>query len=320
MFKALNGSFPHDARRLLLKSLEEHPLGTEEAMRCMQLEKILPDDLRKPILKQLGRAEPEHAEAIAAALADAPDTGDLMVEEILIRVGHAREGAGARLLGARGVTWAKSESGRELLGRLADDVTQLAPLMESAEADQRGLGCDLLVKSKDAKGALKLLAARLKDEEKEVRRRAALAMAERRDARASMFLALALTREKSKATLTVFKTALERLPRGETVGYLNKLYRKDNTRARLAAVMAARALKIPKVVPLMMTATKDPKKTVALAALRGLQTMCSRSELKRQMTPMARDLEDLVKSSKDPEIGRLASRVYFSLTGRVVRR
>ena len=48
--------------------------------------------------------------------------------------------------------------------------------------------------------------------------------------------------------------------------------------------------------------------------------MTGQSDLRKQMMPAVRDLEILARTSKDKEVQRLAGRVFYAVTGRVVQR
>ena len=72
-----------------------------------------------PIVKQLREDDGVDADAFAEALEKAPESEALLVEETLIQIGRAKPGAIERLLARRGVAWALSTEGRELIGGVA---------------------------------------------------------------------------------------------------------------------------------------------------------------------------------------------------------
>lgn len=304
--------------RLVVQSLRDRPPSTAEAIECLQVSAA---GVRRLLVTQLSEATGDDAkEAVKALLGEvATDTPDLVIEEALLRLGHARDGAALRLARARGAEWVSFGDGRALFDAVARrDVKHLKSLLEHPDAPVRVAACGLIAIPEQSRDALALLAPVLRDAEPSVRQRAAEGLTALRDPRASWPMARGLLRdEETSQTRDVLRDGLQRLPLKDTVDHLQQLYARPEVSDRRAAVVGLSAIGKPESMPGIVAALRDQDRSVKLLALKALDAACKQPALRPKVTEGLAAIRELGLNRADREVYQIARQLHHQITGRM---
>lgn len=307
---------PHagsDADQLLARSLRE-PMTTREALECVA---AAPPATRKLLLARLTQRDPlVPSEEVARVLLEVHEDPEALVDETLVRIGHAREGCARRLIQARGGDWARTPEGKALL-ELVPLPRQLE-LITAEEMELRIVGMRLAT-THGADTALEALSPLLEDPSHVMRQEAVQHLEALRDSRAAAPLVRALVAERDEGTRARIRRALGALASGETAQVFVGMLEDPAAGERLAAIAGIEATQPIVGIRALARTMRDADRGVAVSAVKtlGILNGSRAPGVKQAVEQLAPDLGRVATETKDAELKRLARKLYFDIRGRL---